>query len=108
MKAPPAAAIAAMMTVLNVFRTWDTPPAGVNPRRILIDCQYFRLTSATRSARLSTYAREQGVELRWKRRSALGAKAGRRANSRSPKGSRYIGAHDRAQSILDACILDDR
>src|SRR5215471_7106314 len=41
MNAPPAAAMAAMMTVLNVLRTWDTPPAGVNPRRILIDCQYF-------------------------------------------------------------------
>src|SRR5438445_10299294 len=39
--APPAAAIVAMTTVLNVFRTWDTPPAGDNPRRILIDCQYF-------------------------------------------------------------------
>src|SRR5437899_5838142 len=43
--APPAAAIVAMMTVLSVFRTWDTPPAGVNPRRILIDCQYFTVDS---------------------------------------------------------------
>src|SRR5215471_13231415 len=44
MNAPPAAAMAAMMTVLKVLRTWDTPPAGVNPRRILIDCQYVTVT----------------------------------------------------------------
>src|SRR5438093_10155728 len=55
MNAPPAAAIVAIMTVLNVFRTWDTPPAGVNPRRILIDCQYFRLTAARSGPSITRY-----------------------------------------------------
>ena len=43
-RAPPAAATTAMITPLNIFRTGNRPPAGDHSRRILKDCQHFRLT----------------------------------------------------------------